>query len=325
MSYLALRRSVSVLVCSLTFATCALLLVAALSSPASAQTVTLRLPVGPAVLGPPPREVRNGTAKLTGHFNPEQMLRLVIALKPPHMAEEEQFLSELRDPRSPQFRKFLTKDEWNARYSPSEQDEKAVLDWATSQGLTITYRYPNRLMVHFEAPAATIEKAFKVTLNGYELPDGYSYFANDRAAVIPANLSNVVQWVGGLNNFYRMHPASFSGKRPPPPVYLPGPVFGKGLTVRSNGDGSKLPPSRTNGAPGPRLTNNFYDPTDLYSSQMYNYGALQNLGHCCNPSGNAGGSPPVSSIAIATFGEFAVSDIEGFLAQYPYLSSNIES
>ena len=46
------------------------------------------------------------------------------------------------------------------------------------------------------------------------------------------------------------------------------------------------------------------------------------MGHCCNPNSNPGSSPPESSIAIATFGDFKGSDIAGFQAQYPYLAYN---
>ena len=50
-----------------------------------------------------PLAVQNGSAQLVGPYNPQQMLRLVIALKPPHIQEEEEFLSQLQDPNSPQF------------------------------------------------------------------------------------------------------------------------------------------------------------------------------------------------------------------------------
>ena len=54
------------------------------------------------------------------------------------------------------------------------------------------------------------------------------------------------------------------------------------------------------------ITNGFYDPTDIYNSNAYDYQALQNLGLCCNPLHAAGGSPPQSSIALATFGNLHV-------------------
>ena len=92
-----------------------------------------------------PRAVQDGTAQLIGPYDSDQMLRLVFALKPPHLEEEEQFLNQLQDKDSPLFHKYLSEQEWNERFAPSAQDEQAVVAWAQSQGLTVTQRFPNRL------------------------------------------------------------------------------------------------------------------------------------------------------------------------------------
>jgi xanthomonalisin len=91
----------------------------------------------------------------------------------------------LHDKKSPQIH-FLTAEEWNARYAPSVQDEQSVVAWAQSQGLTVTQRYPNRLLVDVEAASGTIE--LNVTINSYQL-SGQTYFSNDRDPAIPANLA----------------------------------------------------------------------------------------------------------------------------------------
>jgi len=120
-----------------------------------------------ALSGHTPKEVAEGSATLVGHYNPSQMLRLVIGIQPPHMAEEKQFLNELKTKGSPEYRHFLTSDEWDARFAPSVEDEQAVVDWAKASGFTVTERYSHRLIVDLEAPSATIEKALGVS---FELP-----------------------------------------------------------------------------------------------------------------------------------------------------------
>ena len=97
-----------------------------------------------------PRQVREGSAPLVEAYNPASKLRLAISIKAPKMAEEEAFLKKLQDKSSPNFHKYLSPDQWNARFAPSVQEEQAVVDWVTSQGLTVTARYPNRLMVNVE-------------------------------------------------------------------------------------------------------------------------------------------------------------------------------
>ena len=179
-------------------------------SPAAARSVAAPILAG--VAGPladhVAPQVLDGTAIRTGHYDPTQKLRLALAIRPPHMAEEEQFLKELNTKGSPNFHKFLTLAEWNARYAPSAEDEQTVVDWAKSQGLTVTNRYQHRLIVDLEAPAGVIEKAFGVTINTYNVGDEVD-FANDRDPVLPAAVSGIVYSVQGLNNIQREH-----GSRP---------------------------------------------------------------------------------------------------------------
>jgi subtilase family serine protease len=151
-----------------------------------------------------PAAVLEGRAVLLNHYEPKQMLRLAIVLTPPHPVEEQQFLKDVRNKQSPLFHQFLSADEWNVRFSPSEQDEQAVADWAASAGLKVTQRYPNRLVVDVEAPAGVIEKALNVTINQYRLNAGDPLqervaFSNDRDPQLPARLEGIVADVQGLN------------------------------------------------------------------------------------------------------------------------------
>jgi Pro-kumamolisin, activation domain/Abnormal spindle-like microcephaly-assoc'd, ASPM-SPD-2-Hydin len=268
-----------------------------------------------------PQHISDGTASLVGHYNPSQTLRLAIVLRPPHWAEEQRFLQQLQTKGSPQFHHFLTAEQWNARFSPSVADEQAVVSWAQSQGLQVTHRYPNRLIVDVAAPVATLERAFGVTINSYQLPNR-SFFSNDRDPQLPANLSGIVQTIIGLNNWERMHPANKNVNEPPIPDYSPGPVVGAPASNQGDGDGTGRP--KKNGKEGgtPDITGGAYDPTDIYSSEAYDYNALYHLGHCCNPNGGAS-SPPEASIAVATVGSQNFGDIVGFHNQYAYLAWNI--
>jgi len=269
-----------------------------------------------------PHAVKSGAAKLVGPFNPQQMLRLVVALRPPHMAEEEQFLRELQDPASPQFHQFLSEKEWDARFAPSAQDEEALVQWAQSQGLNVTERYPNRLLVIVTAPVATIEKAFDVSINAYQ-KGSQSYFSNDRDPSIPASLQPVVQAVLGMNSFEVMHSAS--GKDPVFPIFSPGPENSLGKHFQSDGDPKALAAATASGKKSGRYDQyQPYDPATIYTSYAYNYVALQNLGHCCNPLNNPGNSPKETSIAIVIAGDYSDFDFSGFLNQYPYLASNVQ-
>jgi hypothetical protein len=273
-----------------------------------------------------PLSVLDGTAGLVGHYSSTRMLRLVFGLQPPHMAEEEQFLKDLHTKGSPEFQHFLTAEEWNARFAPSARDERAVVDWAQSQGLTVTHRYPNRLLVDIEGTVSTIERTLNVTINNYQLGTR-SFFSNDRDPAIPAELSGIVQSVQGLNNLQRMHPAYRMLAEPTSLDYVPGPVVAAGPSSHGDADRKQLPAGLKGSRQGtnvPNITSGSYDPSDIYSSEAYDFNALYNQGHCCNPFGNPSGSPPETSIAIAAFGDLDYNDIGGFHNQYPYLAYNVQ-
>jgi len=305
------------------------------------QNRTSQLPAG--FTGATPLQVMNGHAILVGRLAPTQKLRLVVGLRPPHMAEEEAFLAQLQMKGSPNFHKYLTPQQWNTRFAPSAADEQSVVEWAQSQGLTVTQRFPNRLIVDLEGTSEAIEKAFAVRLNQYKVGANVE-FSNDRDPFIPGNLTGIIRSVGGLNSIARVH-AQHEGNAQDSPIYSPMSVNPQGPALHHNGsraayqaamkaaaerwgtDGSpKLPAPGAN--PGttvtPGLTGGYIDPTDLYSSYGYNYGALQAQGHCCNPAHLSTGSPVESSIAIATAGALQGSDIQGFGTQYPYLAYNVQ-
>jgi hypothetical protein len=268
-----------------------------------------------------PNAVSSGSAQLAGHLDPNQMLRLVFGLQPPRLAEEEEFLVQLHTKDSPLFHQFLTADEWNARFAPAAEDEQAVVDWAQSQGLTITQRYANRLIVDLEGPAGIIEKAFGVKLNAYLL-GAYTYFSNDREAVIPASLSGIVLTVAGMNNIQRLHGVGTGqADTPPGPIYNLGPVSKQSGAIQEDAE-SALGAADVEGSGGGTLPQG-YTPQELWNSNAYDTQALYNQGHCCNPLHLVGGSPPDSSIAIAAFGIVSLSDVKGFHNAFPYLAYNV--
>jgi hypothetical protein len=262
-----------------------------------------------------PPAVVNGTAVTAGPFSSNQMLRLVFGLQHPHMAEEEQFLEALHTKGSPEYMHFLTADQWNARFSPSPQDEQAVVDWAQAQGLTVTNRFANRLLVDVEAPVSAIEAALGVKINSYAI-NGANYYSNDRNPGVPAALGNIVHSVGGLNNIQVMKSGNHGFPQPVFPVYSPGPAYAVGESGSHEGDRTKLPGAQ------PGITDGYYDPADISSSLAYDATALNFLGHCCNPLGNPNTSPVDASIAIVSAGVMYGTDITGFHNTYPDLADH---
>jgi kumamolisin len=263
-----------------------------------------------------PFQVRDGSAKLVGALNATQMLRLSVGLKSRDLSGQERFLRELQDKASPNFHKYLSAQEWIARYSPSPAAEGTVLSWAKSVGFTVTNRFPNRLLVDVEAPTAVVEKALSLHLNNYRLGTK-TVFSNDRDPVLPAAVSTVTETVDGLNNIQVEQPQS-NIPQPAFKTYAPGAVKKAGLSGRANGSKAALAAARA-GHDGPNITGGSYDPTDIYSSQAYNTTGLNKHSACCNPF-HASSHPRETTIAIPTAGAHNGNDIVGFQARYNYLA-----
>jgi len=271
-----------------------------------------------ALAGATPPQVRDGSAALVGHYEPQQHLRLVIGLQHPNLAAEEQFLEELHTRGSPNFMQFLTPAEWTKRFAPAAADEQAVVDWAISQGMTVTQRYANRLLVDVDAPSGIIEKAFGVTINKYQVGTRTA-FSNDRDAAIPTSLQGIIHSVGGLNSIQVLNPASKFASEPTFADYVAGPAKAVGGAGGADSTVKRSAPGAAS-APKPDITGGAYDPEDIYSSQAYDVNALYALGHCCNPLASPNVTPPQSSIAIATAGTQDGNDFAGFVASYPPLA-----
>jgi subtilase family serine protease len=203
-----------------------------------------------------------------------------------------------------------------------------VVNWAQSQGLAVTNRYANRLLVDVAAPAGVIEKVFGVTINNYQVGDEVD-FSNDRDPVLPASLSGIVHTVLGLNSIERAHRVGRSTSKQKGPDYVPGPAVAAGGSSHGDGDPTRAPANRGARAmsnqtrmskPTPMdsypLNGGVANPDSIQSSEGYNYNALQALSHCCNEPGDSGGSPPESSIALVGYGNFNVSDVTTFFSTY---------
>jgi hypothetical protein len=150
-----------------------------------------------------PPVVSSLTAK--GLLPATNQLNLAIGLPLRDAPGLDDFLAQLYDPTSPNFRQFLTPEEATARFGPTEQDYEAVKNFARSNGLAVTTTYSNRLVLDVAGPAAAVEKAFHITLRTYRHPtEARDFYAPDTEPAVDAALPVVD--VQGVSDFSRPHP-----------------------------------------------------------------------------------------------------------------------
>ena len=138
-------------------------------------------------------------------LNGSTRLKLSINL-PLHNREAlTNLLEELYDPASPRFHHYLTPEEFDARFGPTELDYQAVIAFATSSGFAVTARHPNRMLLEVNASVTDIERALQVMMRTYAHPtEPRTFFAPDTEPSVGAGIS--ISYIGGLDNFARPHP-----------------------------------------------------------------------------------------------------------------------
>jgi subtilase family serine protease len=140
-----------------------------------------------------------------GRLAATNQLRLAIGLPLRDPAGLDNFVAQVSDPASPNFRRFLTREELTARFGPTEQDYEAVKNFAKTNGLSIEVTHANRLLLDVIGPAAAVEKAFHITLRTYPHPtEARDFFAPDTEPAVNAALPVVD--IQGLSDFSRPHP-----------------------------------------------------------------------------------------------------------------------
>ncbi|WP_428109393.1 protease pro-enzyme activation domain-containing protein [Candidatus Binatus sp.] len=150
--------------------------------------------------------VLNGEAQWVGHLPATQSMRLVLVLPHRHQAELDNFLQELYDPHSASYRKFLTVEEFTARFGPSQADYDSVIGFAKANGFRVVGTSRNRMNLDVTGSVASIERAFHLRMGVYQHPtENRTFFAPDREPM--ADLAVQLWHITGLDNYSTPRPA----------------------------------------------------------------------------------------------------------------------
>jgi len=138
---------------------------------------------------------------------------MVFKLAPAQQADLEKLLAQQQDPHSANYRKWLTPEQYAARFGMSDSDLAQVSAWLKSQGLTVDGFSRGRTQVFFSGSAAQVESAFHTQFNRY-LVNGQTSIANAVEISVPQAIAEMVQGFRGFENF-----------RPQPRVHAVKPNF----------------------------------------------------------------------------------------------------
>ncbi|MFI9330601.1 protease pro-enzyme activation domain-containing protein [Kitasatospora sp. NPDC052868] len=136
-----------------------------------------------------------------GDVPASQQLSVAVSLKLRDTAELDRFLAAVATPGTPEYGRYLTPQQFTERFGPTKAAVEQVKSYLTAQGLAVSGVSDNRQVVNAQGTAEQIAKAFGTHESAYLDPQQQrTFFANDAAASVPADLAEVVQGVSGLNN-----------------------------------------------------------------------------------------------------------------------------
>jgi len=172
------------------------------------------------------------TARLqtVGRLPGSSRLNLAIALPLRNQEGLTTLLEQLYDPASPQYRHYLSPEQFAEQFGPTKEDYEALVAFAKAQELVVTATHPNRMLLDVRGSVEDIERFFQVKMQVYQHPtEARTFHAPD---VEPSlDLAMRVLRINGLDNFNVPHPLAHrvpldpNGRRKPLVGSGPGGAF----------------------------------------------------------------------------------------------------
>src|SRR5581483_230704 len=129
-----------------------------------------------------------------------QGVSLAFRPSPAQQKDLDRFIAELGDPKSPNYRKYLTPAQFGERFGLSLNDIAKVTTWLYTQGFTNIRVANGRNEISFDGTLAQIESAFAIEMHNYDV-NGELHLANAGEPLIPEALGRVLIGVGHLHDF----------------------------------------------------------------------------------------------------------------------------
>ena len=112
-----------------------------------------------------------------------------------------QYLTDVRNPSSVNYHKWLTPTEYGARFGASSSDLQRVQTWLQSHGFKIEKVPQAHNVIEFSGTVSQIENSFHSSIKNLSA-NGEFHLANATDPEIPAALAPVVAGIGPLNSFH---------------------------------------------------------------------------------------------------------------------------
>jgi subtilase family serine protease len=155
-----------------------------------------------------------------GPVDPAMRLGTITLLTLPTAGQQralQQLLVQQQDPKSANYHKWLTPEQFADRFGLSQGDAQQMAAWLKSQGFGMVHVAHGRNWISFNGTAAQVQSAFGTEIHTYNV-NGELHYANATPPAIPAAMSGIVTGIRGLHDF-RPRPRSIRRNSVARPYY----------------------------------------------------------------------------------------------------------
>ncbi|MGO9272464.1 MAG: choice-of-anchor D domain-containing protein [Terriglobia bacterium] len=158
----------------------------------------------------PEAKAANDRGAVPDSFRLEHMM-LQLRRTPQQEQAVEQFIDQLYDRNSPNFRHWLSAKEFGLKYGLPTGKLDLITGWLKAQGFVVDVVYPNHMVIDFSGNAGLVRRAFHTELHYLEA-NGERHFANMSDPKIPSTLAPMVAGIVALHDF-KAYPQSARARR----------------------------------------------------------------------------------------------------------------
>src|SRR5713226_9241674 len=162
-------------------------------------------------------------SSLTSHAAADLPLKIRVSFALRNRPALNKLLSELQNPASPNYHKWLTPAEFDVRFGCTTAEVQAVSQWLTSQGFHVTHSSTRNLTA--SATASQAERACATTIAASSDAATYGNLSDPQ---IPAQFAAVIGSIDGLDNTLHSQPLTVKPSNAHPVPARVAPEFSSG-------------------------------------------------------------------------------------------------
>jgi subtilase family serine protease len=155
--------------------------------------------------GMQPAPLSRSGARLEKAAAAATVLHLRLYFQSPDEAALQDAARAIASPSSPEYRHYLTVDQFRALYAPPAATTDAVNSYLTSAGVTVGPLDPNGMSEQVSGTVKELNVVLHTTMDQVQTATGAQVVGATEAPAMPANLATSISFIDGLTPWVRAH------------------------------------------------------------------------------------------------------------------------